>query len=52
MKHLLASAEVRATRRKVCDHCPHRKGAFCGLCRCPIVMKTLGREASCPAQKW
>jgi len=51
---MFASQKVRNERLAVCATCAQKVGtpARCALCHCALIIKTLGREASCPAGKW
>ena len=49
---LLASKEIRAERRGICNVCSSRKGILCTECGCIIRAKTCVAFEKCPIGKW
>lgn len=59
-----ADREVIASRRSVCNSCEYKKAGYqlgntkiinlkrCGVCNCPIKLKTQYYYSDCPKQKW
>lgn len=41
-----------AERMKICRICPHKKGAFCGVCGCVLMAKTSSPDEVCPELRW
>ena len=45
-------SEQAKKRRAICKACPSRKGIVCGICLCPLPMKTRVKDEYCDLGKW
>ena len=53
-KPVLASPEVRAARKAVCDSCEFKNTVVpvCNECKCIIPAKVMLQASECPKNKW
>jgi Family of unknown function (DUF6171) len=48
----LASSEIVASRKAICEPCEARNGAICTACGCVLQLKTRLKDSTCPMELW